>query len=198
MYRVRVVVMLRSPSSGIKVSSRTETGTTSDTSLPTWYRTIKLSGRLTRERLSCHEGPSLAWPVRCSAGFGLFRHLDATPGVFWGNHPGILRGVRRPGPLRPPGMRPLFDSGLVVVDGHLLVALAPLTQVVHLDLDHPVGPSGGVLVSEALPGVLNHDVLTSKRSDRLRPSVELPDVVAVPPLLDDDPLLPREGDELLV
>src|SRR5262249_5234728 len=56
------------------------------------------------------------------------------------------RGDRRPGPLPPPGMRPLFDSGLVVVDGRLLVALAPLTQVVQLDLDHAVGLSGKVLV----------------------------------------------------
>ena len=47
MYRVPVVVvvevMFGSPSIRIQVSYRTETCTTSDTSLPTWYRTTQLT-----------------------------------------------------------------------------------------------------------------------------------------------------------
>src|SRR5262249_33483304 len=120
------------------------------------------------------------------------------PARSWGDRPWALRGDRRPGPLRPPGVRPLLDSGLVVVGGHLLVALALLTQVVHLGLDHPVGLSRGVLVPEALPCLQDEDVLTSERPDPLRPSVEVPRRVAMPRLLENGPLLPRERGELFV
>src|SRR5262249_15016383 len=84
MYRVAVgvgvVVRVRSPSARIPVSYLTETCTTSDTSLPTWYRTTGLS---CRGRLS-----GLRSPKNLQGGPGLLRRRVRRA---WGVH--LPRGV---------------------------------------------------------------------------------------------------------
>src|SRR5262249_2141336 len=64
---VVVVVMSGSPSARIQVSYLTETCTTADTSLPTWYRTTPLTSRPAGEpRKQPRRGRG---PVWCSALF---------------------------------------------------------------------------------------------------------------------------------
>src|SRR5262249_42538263 len=70
---VVVVVMNRSPSKRIAVSYLTETCTTSDTSLPTWYRTTKLTCRAEAPQASFSRNdaePTRTCPVKCSGLFG--------------------------------------------------------------------------------------------------------------------------------
>src|SRR5262245_24033645 len=103
--------MVRSPSARIRVSSRTETCTTSDTPLPTWYRTIKLTCRGRPQNLQAvrnRDGGPGQVHRRVRRSCGPCQGGPGETGYVWRS----LRrlGAGRPGRGRRDGIRELLDE----------------------------------------------------------------------------------------